>query len=343
MTTDCLWTSGLSGVDDEVLDAGELLGHLVAQDDYTTDALSGGTTVFLRALHARAHEHMANDLAGGIPELTGSAERLFTAALETVKPVLALDRDLVRRLVARCAEALHVLCDAAHKRGPGGVHGGVYEDVQGGLLHTGKLSGLRRWIGVDERGPCLRDSASSSPGGSGFVERIAVIGCGGSGKSHLARRLGAALSLPVTHLDALYYDTSWNPLAPEAFAALQRDLVAAPAWVIDGNYASSLPIRLAAADAVVFLDLPALTCLWGIAQRRLRGSPERITIEFLRYVLHYRRAMRPRVRQLLATHASHTRVVTLTSRHSTSRWLRHATSLRGATSTPDEPAPGSSG
>lgn len=38
------------------------------------------------------------------------------------------------------------------------------------------------------------------------MKRIAIIGCGGSGKSYLARQLGAALELPVTHLDALYYD-----------------------------------------------------------------------------------------------------------------------------------------
>lgn len=93
----------------QVLDAGELLGHLVAQHDYTAEALSGGTTVFLRTLHSRAHQQMANDLTGTIPELTGSAERLFTAALETVESLLALDRDLVRRLATRWAEALHVL------------------------------------------------------------------------------------------------------------------------------------------------------------------------------------------------------------------------------------------
>ena len=63
---------------------------------------------------------------------------------------------------------------------------------------------------------------------------------------------------------------NWQPLAKEPFAALQRGLVAAPQWVIDGNYASSMPIRLEAADTVIFLDLPARACLWGIAQRRLR-------------------------------------------------------------------------
>ncbi len=102
------------------------------------------------------------------------------------------------------------------------------------------------------------------------MDQIAIIGCGGSGKSRLARALGTMLGITPVHLDGLYYDRDWKPLDKEQFAALQRDLVAAPRWIIDGNYASSLPIRLEAADTIIFLDFPAWACLWGIIQRRLR-------------------------------------------------------------------------
>jgi hypothetical protein len=109
---------------------------------------------------------------------------------------------------------------------------------------------------------------------SGRMDRIAVIGCGGSGKTYVARRLAERLKLPLTHLDGVYYDADWNPLPQDDFAERQRELVARPRWVIEGNYASTLPIRLASADTVIFLDLPAITCLAGILQRhwRYRGG-----------------------------------------------------------------------
>ena len=171
------------------------------------------------------------------------------------------------------------------------------------------------------------------------MDRIAIIGCGGSGKTHLANQLAALLDLPLTHLDALYYDADWNPRPPDDFARHQQQLVDTPRWLLEGNYAGTLPIRLARADTVVFLDLPAAVCLTGILQRRWRyrggqhtrdGVYDRITWNFVRYVWGYRNTMRPRVRDLLAEHGRHATLITLTSRRQTARFLDH---VRAQTST----------
>ncbi len=171
------------------------------------------------------------------------------------------------------------------------------------------------------------------------MDRIAIIGCGGSGKSCLARSLGTALSISPVHLDGLYYDQNWKPLDKDQFATLQRELVTVPRWIIDGNYASSLPIRLQAADTVIFLDLPGWTCLQGIGQRRLRyrggqhkdaGVYDRITWNFVRYILGYRRNMAPRVRQLIADHAAHSEVVVLRSRRAARSYLAVVTAHASA-------------
>jgi len=162
------------------------------------------------------------------------------------------------------------------------------------------------------------------------MKRIAVIGCGGSGKSTIARQLGALLDLPITHLDAIFYDHDWNPLPQNEFAARQHKLVSRERWLIEGNYASTLHIRLAAADTVIFLDLPAITCLWGIAQRRCRyrggqhhqdGVFDRIGWSFVKYIAGYRTAMKPKMLTLIAKHGPRARLIVLRSRKHANRFL----------------------
>jgi adenylate kinase family enzyme len=162
------------------------------------------------------------------------------------------------------------------------------------------------------------------------MQRIAIMGCGGSGKTTIGRQLADQLGTQITHLDAIYYDDQWNKMDADKFTAVQEELVVAQTWVIDGNYAGTLPIRLKRADTVIFLDLPALTCLWGIAQRRRKyrggqhdntGVYDRITWGFVKYVWGYRKEMAPRVRAPIAEHAAHADVRTVTSRRAANRLL----------------------
>ncbi|MEV7442834.1 topology modulation protein [Streptomyces sp. NPDC091204] len=164
--------------------------------------------------------------------------------------------------------------------------------------------------------------------------RLALIGCGGSGKTYLSKQLAQHTNAPLTHLDAVYYDDEWNTIDKDKFAAIQEELVQAPSWVIEGNYAGTLPIRLHAADTVIFLDIPPAVCLWGIAQRRLRygggqndatGVYDRITWNFIKYVWGYRKTMAPRVRELIKEHATGATVHTVTSRRQARALLAHLT------------------
>ncbi|MBZ3904534.1 P-loop NTPase family protein [Streptomyces griseiscabiei] len=161
--------------------------------------------------------------------------------------------------------------------------------------------------------------------------KVAIVGCGGSGKSYLARELGKILDAPVTHLDAAFYDDDWNALPMDKFAELQRELVAEPRWVIDGNYNSTLQIRLESCDTVVLMDVSTISALYGIFSRQLRhgaghkgnGVHNRIHWGVIKYVATYRRKMRPRVMAKIDEFASsRSDLVLLANRRQTRRWLQ---------------------
>ncbi|MEU7449182.1 topology modulation protein [Streptomyces diastaticus] len=162
------------------------------------------------------------------------------------------------------------------------------------------------------------------------MNKVAVIGCGGSGKSHVARELGRILDAPVAHLDDAFYDDEWNALPMDKFTDVQRVLVAQPRWVIDGNYNSTLHVRIEACDTVVLMNVSTMAALYGIFSRQLRhgaghkgdGVHNRIRWGVIKYVLAYRRTMRPRVKSKIEEFGSGADVVLLANRRQTRRWLR---------------------
>jgi adenylate kinase family enzyme len=87
--------------------------------------------------------------------------------------------------------------------------------------------------------------------------RVAVMGSAGSGKSTFGRKLGAALGAPHTELDAINWRPDWVDLSktdPDEFVRLVEVVVAADAWVIDGNYTAVRPTILRRATHLVWLD-----------------------------------------------------------------------------------------
>jgi adenylate kinase family enzyme len=173
------------------------------------------------------------------------------------------------------------------------------------------------------------DPASPRAGAEGeptarSMERVAIIGPGGAGKSTLARQLGAALGIDVIHLDALYWQPGWVETPKAAWRERMGELVRAERWILDGNYGGTLDLRLATADTVIFLDLPRRTCLWRVLTRwaRFRGRPrpdmapdcpERVSWDFVKWIWTYPRARRPAVLRVLDEVADRTWVVRLRS------------------------------
>src|SRR5689334_714271 len=88
------------------------------------------------------------------------------------------------------------------------------------------------------------------------MQRIAIVGSGGAGKSTFARTLGNILHLPVHHLDTIMWKRGWVMTADDEEDRILAELTARPTWIIDGNYGRTMPARFVAADTIILLDLP---------------------------------------------------------------------------------------
>ncbi|WP_338832310.1 AAA family ATPase [Bradyrhizobium sp. 27S5] len=137
------------------------------------------------------------------------------------------------------------------------------------------------------------------------MQRVLVMGSSGSGKSTFARRLSEMTGIPTVSIDALFWKPGWVASNREEFGRRMTEVTQQPRWIMDGNYTKSAgELRRQLADTVIWFDLPRSTCMVGILTRIAKsygkvrpemaeGCPEKIDLEFFRYVWTYRRQQRP--------------------------------------------------
>jgi adenylate kinase family enzyme len=188
-------------------------------------------------------------------------------------------------------------------------------------------------MGVEISAPEFGDSQVRGGAATvAWMQRILVIGSGGSGKSTVAKEIASRLGLPLVHLDSLYWHPGWRATENSAWDRVVEELIAAPRWVIDGNYGRTLDVRLTRCDTVIFLDLPRVVCLWRAVKRRLafRGRnrpdmapdcPERLTWEFVRWIWTYPGRRRADVLHRLARLGAGQRAIVLSSSREVRRFL----------------------
>ncbi|MBQ8026967.1 MAG: AAA family ATPase [Clostridia bacterium] len=142
-------------------------------------------------------------------------------------------------------------------------------------------------------------------------KRIVVVGNCGSGKTTFATKLAELLDLPLTHLDAEFWQPGWGETPREQWLEKVKKMAAEDEWILDGNYGSTLKERFLAADCVIFMDISRPTCFINLVKRRIKyHSKDRPDMpqdcpEFLRYdevkrMWYYPRAERNRVLSYMA-------------------------------------------
>jgi adenylate kinase family enzyme len=149
------------------------------------------------------------------------------------------------------------------------------------------------------------------------VNRVVVLGRGGAGKSTVAARLGVLTGLPVIELDKHFWSRDLTPLPLEQWKALQRTLISAERWILDGDLGpyDAPDVRLKAADTVVVLDFGLLRCVWRAARR------SRENLVFWCWLVSYRRRSLPGVMAALAAHARDADVYVLRKPRDVRRFL----------------------
>ena len=164
------------------------------------------------------------------------------------------------------------------------------------------------------------------------MERIIIIGCGGAGKSTLARKLGEKLNLPVVHLDSIFWLPGWVEMERDAFDARVRQELRKDKWIIDGNYNRTMPERLQYCDTVIYLDFSRMACLYGIFKRLLTnigktrpdmgaGCKEKVDWEFVKWVWNFNKNKRERYYRMLQD-AKGVETIVLKNRRMVNRFLK---------------------
>ena len=137
------------------------------------------------------------------------------------------------------------------------------------------------------------------------MKKVIVIGCPGSGKSTVSRALHNKTGIPLYHLDMMYWNADKTTVEKSVFLERLLAVLEKDEWIIDGNYGSTMELRMVACDTVIFLDYPLDVCLDGIKERRGKPRSDMPWIEteedaeFIEFIKNYNEQQKPKVLELL--------------------------------------------
>ena len=147
------------------------------------------------------------------------------------------------------------------------------------------------------------------------MKKVIVIGCPGSGKSTFSVALHKMTGISLYHLDMMYWNADKTTAKKSVFLERLATVMERDEWIIDGNYASTMELRLEACDTVFFLDFPTELCLDGVRQRL--GKPRcdipwietEEDVEFMEYIKDFAQNQRPEIIALLKKHSDKSIIV----------------------------------
>lgn len=129
------------------------------------------------------------------------------------------------------------------------------------------------------------------------INKIAIIGAPGSGKTTLSYELEKKYNLPVFNIDKVYILPNWILRDSKERDSIILEEANKEKWIIDGTFIDTLEERVKKADRIIFLDYSTITFLKGIFKRLIKnygkekpdmpGCKEKFDLSFIMYVATY--------------------------------------------------------
>lgn len=150
--------------------------------------------------------------------------------------------------------------------------------------------------------------------------KIHIIGCSGSGKTYLAKRLSKKYGVVHIDLDDLQWDNSADAYgvknSPERRCELLEKVLEQDGWIVEGVYYAWVGRYFEEADVIYVLDVPARVCTARIIRRFIRrklgierGKKETLQslIALLRWTDTFRSKNRKEIETILAPYGDKVR------------------------------------
>lgn len=112
------------------------------------------------------------------------------------------------------------------------------------------------------------------------MDRVFVIGNGGSGKTWLTEKLSEELSIRSVHLDDLHWLPNFAGERPRSERdRLVDDAANSASWIMEGIYGSVLAQVFARVTTLIWLDLSLDECLSNLMDRGQTGEELRSSLK----------------------------------------------------------------
>ncbi|SHH43140.1 P-loop NTPase family protein [Tepidibacter thalassicus] len=101
-------------------------------------------------------------------------------------------------------------------------------------------------------------------------KKTIIIGSPGSGKTYFSNILEEKHNIKIYHLDDIFWSEDWKEMSMDEFNKKIKYIVNQDSWFIDGNFISTLNIRLNNCTHIIYMDKSLFKCLYQATKRILR-------------------------------------------------------------------------